>query len=130
MLTDVVIPKSVKSIGKYAFYDCTALTNIKSYIAAADLFVPGNETFYNVDKNMCTLYVPYGTKDVYASTAGWSDFLDICEFDATDIDDVQVEDAKSSNLNVVYDLRGNKIINTENIERGIYIIDGKKVLVK
>lgn len=129
-LTDVVIPSSVKSIGEYAFAYCPALTSIKSYIAKEDLFVPGNDVFYDVDKSKCTLYVPYGTKDVYASTAGWSDFLNICEFDETDIDTVLIEDATNPNLNVVYDLRGYKIINIENLERGIYIINGKKVLVK
>ena len=129
-LTDVVIPSSVKSIGEYAFAYCPALTSIKSYIAAEDLFVPGNDVFYDVDKSKCTLYVPYGAKDVYASTAGWSDFLNICEFDATGIDDVQVEDTVNPNLNVIYDLRGNRLTNTENLERGIYIINGQRVLIK
>ena len=129
-LTDVVIPSSVKSIGEYAFAYCPALTSIKSYIAAEDLFVPGNDVFYDVDKSKCTLYVPYGTKDVYASTAGWGDFLNICEFDATAIDDVQVEDTANPNLNVIYDLRGNRLTNTENLERGIYIINGQRVLIK
>ena len=129
-LTDVVIPSSVKSIGEYAFAYCPALTSIKSYIAKEDLFVPGNDVFYDVDKSKCTLYVPYGAKDVYASTAGWSDFLNICEFDATAIDDVQVEDTANPNLNVIYDLRGNRLTNTENLERGIYIINGQRVLIK
>ena len=129
-LTDVVIPSSVKSIGEYAFAYCPALTSIKSYIAKEDLFVPGNDVFYDVDKSKCTLYVPYGAKDVYASTAGWSDFLNICEFDATAIDDVQVEDTVNPNLNVIYDLRGNRLTNTENLERGIYIINGQRVLIK
>ena len=129
-LADVVIPSSVKSIGEYAFAYCPALTSIKSYIAAEDLFVPGNDVFYDVDKSKCTLYVPYGTKDVYASTAGWNDFLNICEFAATGIDDVQVEDTVNPNLNVIYDLRGNRLTNTENLERGIYIINGQRVLIK
>ena len=130
VLTDIVIPSSVKSIREGAFYECLALTSIKSYIAKEDLFVPGNDVFYDVDKSKCTLYVPYGAKDVYASTAGWSDFLNICEFDATAIDDVQVEDTANPNLNVIYDLRGNRLTNTENLERGIYIINGQRVLIK
>ena len=130
VLTDVVISKSVKSISEGAFYECLALASIKSYIAREDLFVPGNDVFYDVDKSKCTLYVPYGTKDVYASTAGWSDFLNICEFDATGIDDVQVEGTVNPNLNVIYDLRGNRLTNIENLERGIYIINGQRVLIK
>ena len=125
MLADVVIPSSVKSIGEYAFAYCPALTSIKSYIAKEDLFVPGNDVFYDVDKSKCTLYVPYGTKDVYASTAGWSDFLNICEFDATVIDDVKGEDG---NVEGIYDLSGRRV--TEISKSGLYIVNGKKVLVK
>ena len=31
---------------------------------------------------------------------------------------------------VIYNLKGERIINTDKVERGVYIINGKKVLVK
>ena len=46
--------------------------------------------------------------------------------DDTAIDDVEVVNKEKT----VYDLKGNRILDIENLERGIYIINGKKVLVK
>ena len=74
------ITYSVTSIGNYAFYDCAGLTSIVSHIAAENLFAPGNNAFYNVDKTNCTLYVPAGAKSTYAATDGWKDFTNIVEF--------------------------------------------------
>ena len=78
-LADIVIPSSVKSIAYYAFYNCKGLANVTSLIPADELFTLNSSAFYDVDKNSCTLYVPYGAKDTYASTAGWSGFKNIVE---------------------------------------------------
>ena len=45
--------------------------------------------------------------------------------DETGIDDITAESTK-----VVYDLNGNRILDTENLERGVYIINGKKIFIK
>ena len=37
--------------------------------------------FYYVDKTACILYVPYGAKETYASTSGWSAFTNIVELE-------------------------------------------------
>lgn len=77
-LTSITIPNSVTSIGKYAFAWCDALTSIKSYIPAEKLFTPESDAFNSLYYR-CTLYVPYGAKETYASTAGWNDFKNIVE---------------------------------------------------
>ena len=150
-LTSVEIPNSVASIGDYAFYDCTGITSvvigagltsigssafsgcssiasITSLISAESLFAVNPYVFYGVDKNSCILYVPVGAKEVYASTAGWSEFNEIVEVDMTAVeeilDDVEGENGKGK---TVYDLQGRVV---ENPTNGIYIINGKKVLVK
>ena len=84
-LTSITIPNSVTSIGGSAFYGCTGLTSITSLIPADALFTVDSYTFYNVDKNACTLYVPYGAKETYAATAGWNVFVNIVELAPTDI---------------------------------------------
>ena len=45
----------------------------------------------------------------------------------TAIDDVKCENGEAK---TVYDLNGLRIIDVENLEKGIYIVNGKKVLVK
>ena len=82
-LTSITIPNSVTSIGRYAFYNCTGLTSVTSLIPAEALFALLSNTFYRVDKNNCTLYVPYGAKERYAATAGWGFFSNIVELEPT-----------------------------------------------
>ena len=33
----------------------------------------------------CTLYVPFGAKETYASTEGWSEFANIVELEPTEV---------------------------------------------
>ena len=80
-LTSVEIPNSVTSIGYWAFRDCSALSSIISYIPEAKLFSTDVSVFDGVDKENCTLYVPYGAKSTYASTDGWKDFTNIVEME-------------------------------------------------
>ena len=80
-LTSVVIPNSVTSIGGSAFEGCRHLESVTSLIPAEDLFTISNNVFDSVNKNTCTLYVPYGAKETYASTAGWSEFTNIVELE-------------------------------------------------
>ena len=129
-LTSVVIPSSVTSIGREAFYDCTALTSITSLIPADALFAidPYMYVFNNVDKSACTLYVPYGAKETYAATDGWREFQNIVEIDPAGIDEVFDEvKGESGKVKAIYDLSGRVV---ENPTSGIYIVDGKKVIIK
>ena len=123
-LTSVTIGNSVTSIEKYAFYRCTGLTSIKSLIATENLFALPLSVFGLVDKNACILYVPIGAKEVYAATTGWNEFLNIVGIDFTGIDEVIGE---NENIGTVYDLNGRIV---ESPDKGIYIINGKKVYVK
>ena len=78
-LTSVVIGNSVTSIEERAFQYCSGLTSVISHIPADKLFVPGENAFPDICKTNCTLYVPYGTKEIYAATEGWSEFENIVE---------------------------------------------------
>ena len=123
-ITEVLIGEGVASIGSSAFYGCKALTSVTTLITADKLFsVPSlmAKSIYNA----CTLYVPIGAKDTYASTSGWKNFANIVEVDLTGINDVETENAGAKG--VCYDLNGRVV---ENPSNGVYIIDGKKVLVK
>ena len=80
-LKSAVIGNSVTSIGVGAFFYCTRLTSITSLIPAEDLFTLGYSAFYDVNKTNCTLYVPYGAKETYASTEGWNEFTNIVELE-------------------------------------------------
>jgi hypothetical protein len=120
-LTTFTIPASVTSIGEFAFYDCTGLTtvtihnsisSIKRYAFEdctrlttlnADSPVPidlssSPYVFYNVNKTMCTLYVPTGSKSLYAAADQWKDFINIVEHIVTGI---AVVSASRLNIRVI-----------------------------
>ena len=82
-LTSIEIPSSVTSIGGWAFQNCTGLTSITSLIPADALFAL-LKVFYNVNTSACTLYVPAGAKEAYASTAVWGSFANIVELEPTE----------------------------------------------
>ena len=78
-LKSIVIPNSVTNIGNGTFEGCSGLTSVTSQIPAENLFTISSYVFDGIDKTACTLYVPYGAKETYASTAGWSEFTNIVE---------------------------------------------------
>ena len=80
-LTSIEIPNSVTNIGSSAFRGCTGLTSITSLIPAVNLFAIYSGVFYELNKTTCTLYVPYGAKETYASTGGWNEFANIVELE-------------------------------------------------
>ncbi len=78
-LASASIPSSVISIGDYVFSDCEKLLSIYVHaIYPVDLTLSYN-VFGSVNKNSCTLYVPYGAKDAYSAATQWKDFYNIVE---------------------------------------------------
>lgn len=98
-LTSITIPNSVTSIDERAFYNCISLyritipNSIKSIGACAfqgsglkaviseidEPFEISNDVFSDYSISIPRLYVPYGTKSAYQSTAGWDKIFDIVE---------------------------------------------------
>jgi len=69
----------VTSIGTFAFCGCSGLTSVTSSIPANKLFPIDSNTFSFVDTDQCTLYVPKGAKETYATMEGWNVFENIVE---------------------------------------------------
>ena len=132
-LTSVTIPNSVTSIGDYAF-DCKNLATVVSLIenpltitwytsnpVAGHIAIAFSQnTFMNG-----TLYVPKGTKFAYEAKEGWKDFRNIVEGTPTSITRVTLD--KETPNTPIYDLNGRKLAEPQ---KGINIIEGKKVLIK
>ena len=79
-ITSVTIPNTVRSIDDHAFYNCSALRSVTTYIME-----PKNESdaFINIPTG-ATLYVPAGTKSLYEAAGGWNQFTNIVEMEPED----------------------------------------------
>ena len=148
-LTEIVVPNNVESIASYSFYRCTALKNVtigKSiseinlnafsncnalenvYVLDVEPTSINQGAFTNNAYDNAILYVPVGCREAYMATDGWKKFKNIIEMDMTSVENVESEESGFNGLpDVYYDLNGRIV---EQPVDGIYIINGKKVLVK
>jgi len=78
-LTKITISSSVKTIRQQAFYMCENLNSIYAFPLLPVDLDSSLYIFWGVDKNTCTLYVPYGSKQAYQSASVWKDFTNIVE---------------------------------------------------
>jgi hypothetical protein len=125
-LTSITIPNSVTSIGSFAFYGADipiVITLIENPFAIYGK-TSGYKTFSLNTFNNATLYVPQGTIDKYKATEGWKDFVFIEEGIPSGIKGAHLDDDKSY---PIYDINGRRL---EAPQRGINIINGKKVVIK
>ena len=131
-MSEVVIPKTIESIGRYAFYCCSNLKTVVSEISnpfnlpdGIDDYGVSSNPFASINRNVATLYVPKGTKAKYEAAKGWKDcFARIVEGDPTAIESIQAG-AKADTA--VYSLSGQRL---DAPRKGINIINGKKVVIK
>ena len=78
-LISVTIPSSIISIGSQNFWGCAKLKSIYSYNTSPQSLINSSDVFNLVNKNTCTLYVPFGCKTQYGTSIQWEDFVNIVE---------------------------------------------------
>ena len=129
-LKRVTIPNAIEFIGKEAFLDCDNLEQVivlnpVPIAITEDVFQMKDEDNNNVGFTNATLYVPYGSKDIYQNADGWKHFNNIVEIGGPDaIQGVRQSDDCNGNY---YDLIGRKVLH---LQKGLYIRNGKKVIVR
>ncbi len=141
-LTKVTIPSSVIEIGDNAFKGCSNLESITTYnetpinlsgSAGARGMITrtgGNSVFEGVDKATCILYVPEGSVELYKVAPVWNEFQNILAIGSSGIYAV----IKNGEPQDIYDLQGRKVkakaTSLEGLPRGVYIVNGKKTILK
>lgn len=123
-LTDVVLPSTVNYIDGSSFKGCTKLTSI--HIQATTPPYMGWGAFDENILQTCTVYVPKGTVDAYKAKSGWSDFANIIEDQATNID--KTISSTTTAADGVYNINGIKMPDGK-LPTGIYVYkrNGKSV---
>lgn len=121
-LYKVNLPSSIKFIDNYAFAGCDMIIVINSSVTQPTAI--SKNAFHGDVYKYATLYVPIGTKGLYQSTEGWKNFNNIVEFDPTAIDEITVDE---DDQQTIYSISG---VRLKNPQKGLNIINGKKVVVK
>lgn len=124
-LTTLILPSTLTSIGEYCFDSSYDLQEVHCQMKspfAIDKWTFDSDTYENA-----TLYVPSGTKEKYQSTASWNLFTNIVEEEVTAVDRILLGQQGSI---TVYDTKGRKI-NPSQMRKGhVYIVNGKKTVVR
>ena len=84
-----------------------------------------DETVATVDANGKVVAIAPGTAVI---TAQAGDFTATCEIVVSAIDSIEDLKALGDNV-VVYDLEGRRIFDVDNLKPGLYIVNGKRVLI-
>jgi hypothetical protein len=122
----VTLPEGLQSVGKEAFSHSYALKNIIAKMK--DPFPFGQMALYSVPKGQMSLYIPEGTRDAYVQ-AGWLNFFDnVVEMTETGIETLSTSRLQPSSPNY-FSLSGRSLPSLPT-QKGIYIKDGRKVLIK
>lgn len=147
-LLSISIPAAVQTIKYGAFEYCTGLRSIYSYSPIpVDLSASYYALVFNsVVKNSCTLYVPTGSKNLYAEAEEWSEFIKVVEmttaipsltnqlhiYPLPATDKLTIENLPEESIVTISDLKGrtlikkeitgNSAINVSQLEKGIYIL--------
>ena len=81
-LNSVYFGESTIQLGNQVFDHCEDIQYVVSKSREPYMF--WDWTFYKPIYEKCTLFIPTGTKEIYASTSGWKNFTKVKE---TDVDD-------------------------------------------
>lgn len=129
-LTSIIIGSGVKSIGNGAFASCPDLNDVYCY---AEKVPDANNTIFRDSYiDYATLHVPKGCIDAYKAVEPWKSFKNIVEEEDTGINDIK--DSATTKPFDVYDLNGCKVLthvtSLDGLSNGVYIINGKKMIIK
>ena len=126
-LKDVTIGSSVTTIAWNVFSLCTLITSVTSLNPTPPEIK--DNTFEKVTEEIATLYVPMGSKTAYMQAPYWKNFNNIQEIET---DGIEVIGADMQYDKAIYTLDGKRLptTNAVNLPKGIYIINGKKMVMK
>jgi hypothetical protein len=121
-LKSITLPATLRYLGQQGL-DNSVLETIYIQATTPPATEEGCSYFESQVLENCKLYVPNGTQEAYQTANVWKDFQHIIGMDYTGINAVSV----STKANVIHSLDGRRV---ENPTKGIYIMNGKKVVIK
>ena len=127
-LKNVIIGGKVTLIDDYAFGGCTFITSVTS-LNPVPPTIYIDATFDNITYQNATLYVPLGSKSSYQQAPYWKNFFNIQEEGTDGVNAITID---KQERNVIYTLNGVRLDTAKpsDLPTGIYVVNGKKYIVK
>ena len=129
-LTSVTIPNSVTTIGYYAFSGCKNVKQITSEAVTPPICSAGS--FERVNRNECKLIVPKNSIDAYKKADGWKEFF-LIEGTTTGIKNNiynKIENVDVYTIDGIKRLSKASVNEINALPKGVYIVNGKKIVIK
>ena len=134
-----MIPKSIVSISNNAFIGCVGLKNVRvgwkiplNISAKAPTRGDEEETeefLEGINKDSCILYVPDESVELYKKADGWKEFKNILpESGYTRIHQAKPIIKDPNVYNLIGRKMRSKLGSLDDLPKGVYIINGKKVI--
>lgn len=73
-LKEIELPEHITEIGSFCFAECSSLRTFSIANPDPSTITLGEEIFWNVNIQDATLYVPIGSKELYANAPVWKEF--------------------------------------------------------
>ena len=137
-LTEILLPETITAIGSGAFKNCIHLVSIAIKAITPPTLLNSavssprraSSVFEGVNKETCILFVPEGSLNAYKAAEGWNEFKNIMEYNFSAIHAIAIDGQTCD----IYDLNGRKVrgnaTTLEGLSKGMYIVNGKKLIVK
>ena len=124
-MTGVTIPASVNLVRPLAFSGCTGLKDI-TMLGTTPPTINHSNMFEDDTYTNATLWVPVGARDAYANAQGWQNFAQIKEGSHTGIANL----TQHFSPNPQYHMLDGRRMKEKPSQKGLYITQGRKVLIK
>lgn len=129
-LTSITIPNSVSAIRYSAFSGCKNVKQITvEAVTPPDCYY---ESFKGVNTRECKLFVPKNSIDAYKKADGWKEFF-LIEGTTTGIKNNiynKIENVDVYTIDGIKRLSKASVNEINALPKGIYIINGKKIIIK
>ena len=125
-LQSLILGSGITFIGFNILKDCTELNDVYCYaenVPEADV-----EAFNDSYIEYCTLHVPQSSLEAYKAADPWKNFKEIVPLEDSDPKTTDIKSIKTQSVtDGIYDLNGRSV---RQPQKGVYIINGKKVIKK
>lgn len=133
-LTSLTIGSGVTRIANYAFYGCP-LKKILNYAetpqTCGEHYAYSDIDAFDIDKSTCVLYVPTESVELYKKHIDWKDFnVKAMDDVMLGIEGLTSARPQSASASGIYDLNGRSLPDNSTLKKGVYVVNGRKVLIK